>query len=121
MNTTTLVIGASDKPQRYSYKAIISLRQHNHTVYAIGMRSSIVSDVEIKTGFPEFKDVHTVTLYLNEKRQIDYYDYIIDNIKPSRIIMNPGAENNELKQKAKSAGIEVEEDCTLVMLSIGSF
>jgi len=116
MNKTTLVIGASDKPQRYSNKAILSLRKHNHNVFAIGLRNTVVSDVDIKTGLPEFANIHTVTLYLNEKRQVDFYDYILNTIKPKRIIMNPGAENNELKDKALEAGIEVLENCTLVML-----
>ena len=43
------------------------------------------------------------------------YDNII-GLKPRRVIFNPGAENSELAQKLKDAGIEVVEACTLVML-----
>jgi uncharacterized protein len=35
--------------------------------------------------------------------------------------MNPGAENEELAAAASSAGIEVVEACTLVMLRTGLF
>ncbi len=35
--------------------------------------------------------------------------------------MNPGAENEELAAAASSAGIEVVEACTLVMLKSGLF
>jgi len=35
--------------------------------------------------------------------------------------MNPGAENHALAAKAKEAGIEVVEGCTLVMLRTGQF
>jgi hypothetical protein len=42
-------------------------------------------------------------------------------LNPKRIIFNPGAENPELEKKAQAKGIETEEACTLVMLSIGNF
>ena len=35
--------------------------------------------------------------------------------------MNPGAENSDLAAKARERGIEVVEDCTLVMLRSGAF
>ncbi|MGI8955917.1 MAG: CoA-binding protein [Chthoniobacterales bacterium] len=41
--------------------------------------------------------------------------------QPQRIILNPGAENDELAAAASSAGIEVVEACTLVMLRTGLF
>jgi hypothetical protein len=37
------------------------------------------------------------------------------------VIMNPGADNFALAEKAEEAGIEVVEDCTLVMLRTGQF
>jgi hypothetical protein len=40
---------------------------------------------------------------------------------PQRVIMNPGAENDELAAVASGAGIEVVEACTLVMLRTGLF
>jgi hypothetical protein len=43
------------------------------------------------------------------------------SLKPRRIILNPGAENEELKSLAEKKGIEVIEDCTLVMLNTGQF
>ena len=71
-----LVIGASLKPIRYSNKAIKMLKEYNHEVYAIGLREGEVAGVTIQKGFPELKDIHTVTLYLNPKRQKEYYQYI---------------------------------------------
>jgi len=41
--------------------------------------------------------------------------------KPARIIMNPGAENDDLAAKARKHAIEVVEGCTLVMLGSGTF
>jgi len=43
------------------------------------------------------------------------------SVKPKRIIFNPGAENPDLAQKAKTQGIITVNDCTLVMLRSGQF
>lgn len=116
----TLVLGASQKPERYSYLAIRSLRKHQIEVVAIGARKGIVEDVEIQTELKDFEDIHTVTLYLSPKNQIPYYSYII-SLNPKRIIFNPGTENPELEELARKNGIDVVEGCTLVMLSNGTY
>ena len=64
--------------------------------------------------------VDTITLYLNPKNQVEYYDYIM-NLAPRRIIFNPGAENWELKNLASKNGIKTMEACTLVLLSTGQY
>lgn len=116
----TVVLGASSNPARYSYLAVQRLRAHNHPVIAIGRRVGHVADVDItKDHLPE-NDVDTVTLYLNPKNQVEYYDYIL-NLHPRRIIFNPGTENDELIQKAKQNNIEPVIACTLVMLSTGQY
>ncbi len=116
----TLVIGASTKPERYSNKAILMLREYGHDVFALAKRTGEVDGVTIQTKFPENIDIHTVTMYIGVKRQPEYYNQII-NLKPKRVIFNPGAENRELKEKLESAGIETVENCTLVMLRTGQF
>ena len=50
-----------------------------------------------------------------------YYDYILNVIKPKRIIFNPGTENDELIALAQKNGIETEVACTLVLLSLNSY
>jgi len=92
------------------------LLENDQPVYALGNREAKIDDVPIVTGEPQYTDVHTVSLYLNPKRQEQYYDYII-GLKPKRIIFNPGTENEELMKLAKEKGIEVVPACTLVMLS----
>lgn len=116
----TLVLGASQKPERYSNMAIRSLRKHGIEVVAIGARKGIVENVEIQTELKDFEDIHTVTLYLSPKNQTPYNSYII-SLKPKRIIFNPGTENPELEKLARENGIDVVEGCTLVMLSNGTY
>jgi predicted CoA-binding protein len=116
----TLVLGASDNPDRVSYEAIRRLTSKGHEVVAVGLREANVFGVDIQKGLPPTEDVDTITLYLNPERQKDYYDYIL-GLHPKRIIFNPGTENFELVRMAKEKGIEVEIACTLVMLSVGVF
>jgi predicted CoA-binding protein len=116
----TLVIGASENPARYSNLAIRRLQEHGHEVVALGLREGDVNGVKIEKVQRTFEGIHTITLYLNPGRQRELYDYIL-SLNPKRIIFNPGAENPELEKKAQAKGIETEEACTLVMLSIGNF
>lgn len=117
---TTLVLGASDNPSRYSYLAIKRLRSLNVPVHAIGKRHTVVADVTIETEKISWDDIHTVTLYLNPVHQAGYYNYILE-LKPKRIIFNPGAENDDLYEMATEKGIETLEACTLVLLSTGQY
>ncbi|HEY4799040.1 MAG TPA: CoA-binding protein [Bacteroidia bacterium] len=116
----TLVIGASENTERYSNKAVRSLLAHNIPVLALGIKAGKIEGVEIKTGFPNFENIDTVSLYVGPKNQHVYSDYIL-SLKPKRIIFNPGAENPELEKKAGEKGIETLNACTLVMLSVGNF
>ena len=116
----TVVLGASPKPIRYSYAAVQQLTARGHEAVPVGIKEGNIEGIEIIKGQPEVDGVDTVTLYLNPKRQEDYYDYIF-SLKPKRIIFNPGTENLELIQMAKDRGVDVEVGCTLVMLSVGNY
>lgn len=110
MGEKTLVLGASLKTNRYSNMAIRRLVDANEEV----------AEVTIKTGKPNFKGVDTVTLYLNPKRQKEYYDYIL-SLRPKRAIFNPGTENMELVRLLQKNNIISEIACTLVLLSTGQY
>ncbi len=116
----TLVIGASEKIERYSNKAIRRLLSFGHEVKALSLRPGKIENVEFDTERILIPDVHTVTIYVGPDNQLPYYDYIED-LNPKRVIFNPGTENLELERRLKKKGIEVVEACTLVMLSTEQF
>ena len=115
----TLVLGASNNPQRMSNVAMLKLKQNGITVVAVGNREGAAHGIEITKEFP-FADIDTATIYLGARNQLAYYDKLIE-LSPRRIIFNPGAENPELAALAKKNGIEPIDACTLVMLSIGNY
>ncbi len=116
----TVVLGASTHTYRYANMAVRRLLAHGHEVVPIGIDEGSIEGHEIIIGQPSLDDVDTVTIYLNPTNQREYYPYII-SLKPKRIIFNPGAENPELVQLAHENGIETEEACTLVLLSINQY
>ena len=116
----TLVIGASENPDRYSYLAVEKLKKYGHPVIALGRKSGIIGETKIETGKPQEEQIDTVTLYINPELQKQYADYIM-LLHPKRLIFNPGTENDDLYQMAKADRIEPLEACTLVMLGTGQY
>lgn len=119
-NKPTVVIGASPNADRYSYKATISLQNHQQPVFPIGIRSGQINGLNIITDKPVLENIDTVTLYVGPDNQAQWIDYIF-SLNPKRIIFNPGTENPEFETLAKNKGIEVLEACTLVLLSINQY
>ncbi|MGZ4984658.1 MAG: CoA-binding protein [Chthoniobacterales bacterium] len=115
------VLGASPKPDRYAYRAMEMLREYGHHAIPVNPAFDVILGEKC---FPRIADtpkpIDTVTMYLNKQRSDPLIDEIIA-AKPRRIIMNPGAENDDLAEKTRHAGIEVVEACTLVMLRVGNF
>ncbi len=116
----TLVFGASLNPERYSNMAIHRLSTNAIEVKAFGLKNGTVSGVAIDTNLEIYQNIHTVTLYMNPKRQEACYDYII-GLNPARVIFNPGTENPEFYKLLKQASINYEVACTLVLLSTNQY
>jgi uncharacterized protein len=117
MSKKTVIIGATDNTSRYAYLAASMLKQYNHEIVPLGIKSGDVLGHEILDirKKPDVKDVDTITLYIGPPRQPEWYDYLL-SLKPRRIIFNPGTENPEFEKLAEDQGVEVLEACTLVML-----
>jgi len=115
------VLGASQKPERYSNQAVRLLASFDYRPIPV---NPAFEEIEGLRCFPALariaEPVHTISLYLRAERSTPLIDEILA-ARPQRIIMNPGAENEELAAAASGAGIEVVEGCTLVMLRTGLF
>ena len=116
----TLVLGASPKPNRYSYQAVERLISANHSVIALGFQSGKIFDKDIFTVKKQWKDIDTISLYLNPRRQEEYYDYIL-SLTPRRVLFNPGTENPNFESILEEQGIKAERACTLVLLATNQY
>ena len=120
MQKKTLVLGASLKEDRYSFKVINKLKENSIPVVAFGLRKGKVATITIDTEMIPYENIDTVTLYLNPKRQEEYYNYII-SLQPKRVIFNPGTENTDFVKLLQKNNIESEVACTLVLLAINQY
>ena len=117
----TAVLGASNKPDRYSYKAVRLLREKGHAPYPVHPILAQIEGIPVYPSLRAIRDpIDTVTVYLSARNQ----ETIAEDILQSgvrRVIFNPGAENHALAETLKKHGIEAIEACTLVMLTTGQF
>lgn len=118
----TVIIGSVPKPYRYAYQAATMLEDRDLEFIPMGIQEGEILGQQILNiyDYPKIEGVETITLYINPKRQKEWYDYLI-SMSPNRIIFNPGTENQEFKSMAEKEGIECIEACTFVMLSTGVF
>jgi predicted CoA-binding protein len=115
------VLGASTKVDRYSNQAVVMLKEYGHDVLPINPTGAMIDGiVSFKRLSDITKKVDTLTMYVNATRSAEMIDDII-KLNPTRIIFNPGSENEKLEAKCKESGIDTLEACTLVMLRTEQF
>jgi hypothetical protein len=120
-NQTVAVLGATDNPERYSFKAVQLLKHCGHQVIPV---NPFLKEVDGQPVTPTLRDikepVDTLTLYVGPARLEPLTDDIV-RLKPGRVIFNPGTESNALQLALTSAGIPWQESCTLVLLRTREF
>lgn len=105
MAKRTLVLGASSNPERYAYKAIERLVESGNEVIAFSPKAGIVGNVVFETSWNPNWDIDTITLYINPSRQEAYYQAILE-LKPKRVLFNPGTENPAFIQCYNKQGLK---------------
>ena len=116
----TLVFGTSLKTNRFSNLAFNRLLDHNIDTVAFGLKTGNIRGTLVATKLHDFRNIHTITLYIGSKRQPEYYGGLL-KINPKRVIFNPGTENPELYKILKNNHIHVEVACTLVLLATNQY
>lgn len=121
MEQVVVVVGASEKPDRYANMAQQHLMDSGYRVAPVAPRGDTVLGVPILRDLVDCSDpVDTVTLYVGSARVPSLLKSLL-RVRPRRVIFNPGTENEEVRQELESSGIETLEACTLVMLRAGQF
>lgn len=115
------VLGASNKRERYSNKAVRRLLEHGHEVLPVNPGIQEIEGLSVFKGIESLpKDIDTLTVYVHPQLSSELEEKMI-LLAPRRIIFNPGTENPELQRKLEEKGILVQDACTLVLLSTGQF
>jgi uncharacterized protein len=112
------IIGASNDRNRYSNKAVRAFVAHGYTVYPVNPNETLIEGIRAYhklTDIPE--TVNFASLYLNPR--ISLANSLPEQLREKNIemvIINPGAESDELIRRIKSYGIEVQLICSLMAL-----
>lgn len=118
---TTAILGASDKADRYSHRALTMLTEHGHQVVPVHPALEQIDGLAVVPSLRKIAEsVDTLTVYLRPEHSEPLADDIIA-LAPRRVLFNPGTESKVLEEKLRSAGIETENACTLVLLQTGQF
>ena len=120
-NQIVVVLGASNKPERFSNMAIKKLIQHGHRVIPVHPRLSDIEGVPVISDLDNVNEnVDTLTLYVGPQRIQPLMEKIVA-LRPKRVIFNPGTESVELERRLMEHNIAFVRACTLVMLDSGDF
>ncbi|MFP4522756.1 MAG: CoA-binding protein [Fibrobacterota bacterium] len=118
---TIVVAGASQKPERYSNKCVLKLKDAGFNVIPVNPAQEEILGLKTAQKLSDIEtEVHTVTMYVGRKISDNMGEDLI-KLSPQRVIFNPGAENPEIEDLLAKSGIEVVNACSLVMLSTGQF
>lgn len=121
MQQNVVILGASDNPERYSYKAYQALKKHGHKPLLVSPSLKELEGNRVASDLSEIKaNVDTLTMYVNPKISSELKSKILE-LKPKRVIFNPGSENPSLENDLKKSGIDVLQACTLVLLATDQF
>lgn len=118
MKGRIIILGASPNPNRTSFMATKLLGKKGYDLLALGNRHGYIENLELKTQWPNEKNVDAITIFLKPERQKKYYHQIL-NMHPRTIIFNPGTENEELEKLAKARGIKIISCCTIALMAVG--
>jgi len=115
------ILGASNKDNRYSYKALKMLQEHDHNIFPVHPVLVDIEGVNVYKSLGEIDEsIDTLTVYVGPAHIGKLISEIV-KMKPSRVILNPGTESEELMNSLTENQIPYLEACTLVMLRTNQF
>lgn len=122
MKQKVAILGASDKPDRYSNKAFHMLKEYGHIPLPVSPRLKQLEGEKVYADLGELPEgsVDTLTMYVGPETSSKMKEAIL-KLHPGRVIFNPGSENPELERILAHKGIDVIQACTLVLLRTNQF
>lgn len=116
-----VVLGASNKPERFSNRAIRLLQEYGYHVIPVHPKLENIEGLAVKHDLAHIhQPVDTLTLYVGAERSTPLIDEIV-KLNPARVILNPGTECEALELALMHNDIPFVKDCTLMMLEQGRF
>lgn len=116
-----VVLGASSNRKRYSNIAVRRLVESGHRVIPVHHTRKQIEGLTVLPSLRDIKErVSTLTVYLAPANSEQLIDAIVD-LMSERVILNPGAESEQLEKSLHDNGTPFLKACILVLLRVGQF
>lgn len=121
MSQAVVILGASDHPQRFSNQAQSRLLEKGYRPIPVNPRLQEIDGVRCYPDLQSIVEtVDTVTVYVRPSILEALLDALVE-LRPQRVILNPGSESEVAVGVLEQAGIEVQIACTLILLDTNGF
>lgn len=121
MTETVAVLGATDNPNRFAYRAMLALTEHGHKVLPINPFHDEIDGTRCYQDLAACAgELDTITVYVRPSILRGLVKDIVA-AQPRRVILNPGTEDPDIASQLQRTGIRVQNACTLVLLSSNQY
>jgi len=113
---TIAILGASDKPERISNRAVKALQEKGYTVIPVHPTLKEVEGLEVVASLD---DIHTRVDVLSVYVRSEIFETLLDHtadLKLGYVILNPGSESPAVEMGLEKRCIPYHKACTLVLL-----
>lgn len=112
-----MVIGASTDPAKYGHKAVRAYLNQGHDVLPVHPHAAQIAGI---AAYPDVAAVpgpiDRVTMYLPPAVGIDLLEPLATRGDVREVWLNPGAESDDLIEKARTLGLEPIVACSIVAI-----
>jgi len=116
---TIVVLGASDKSERTSNKAVKMLLEKGFRVIPVHPTLEMLEGLRVVRSLDDIEQqVDILSVYVKPKIGETLLDHIAD-LKPSFVILNPGSESPSMEMGLEKRCIPYYKACTLVLVRSG--
>ena len=114
--TSIAIIGASNNRSRYANKAVRAYAQRGDTVYPIHPTQPQVEGLQAYASVLDVPgDIDIASFYVRPQTGLHVLEEVSQKgIK--QVIINPGAESDELLQRAEELGIQASVACSVLAI-----
>ena len=111
------VVGATNKEDKYGYKIVKKLDEHNYNVYPINPSLDEIDGIKVYDKLSEIEDnIDVVDIVVNP--QIGKHVMKeVNKLGIKYVWLQPGTRSDEIRDYAEENGIEIVESCIYATLS----
>lgn len=115
---TVAIIGASNNRKKYSNKALRAYLLSGYKVYPVNPKEEIIEGIKSYRSILEIEDnIDRATLYVPPQVGVKLIDDIAKK-GVKELYINPGAESDELVEKAKKLGLNPILACSILAIGM---